>query len=74
MTDSGVLMRDDSEDWKTICEQAAVEQDPEKLIKLTRRITELLDGRNVEARDLAASRTSGQSAPRDPKPDDERSP
>jgi hypothetical protein len=35
-------MRDHAE-WKKICEQAAHEQDPEKLIALTRRIIELLD-------------------------------
>jgi hypothetical protein len=43
-------MQGDSEEWKRLCEQAAKEQDPEKLITLTRRITELLDQRLHTAR------------------------
>jgi hypothetical protein len=43
-------MRDGTEEWKIICEQAAQEQDPEKLMKLTQRITELLDERIEKAR------------------------
>jgi len=35
-------MRDNVE-WKKICEQAAQEQDPERLLELTKRIIELLD-------------------------------
>jgi hypothetical protein len=31
------------EEWQKLCEQAARERDPEKLMALTRRITELLD-------------------------------
>jgi hypothetical protein len=31
------------EEWQKLCEQAAREQDPEKLLRLTQRITELLD-------------------------------
>lgn len=33
------------EDWFKLCEQAAVEQDPEKLVQLTREICRLLDER-----------------------------
>lgn len=29
--------------WRKLCEQAAVEQDPEKLLELTREINRLLD-------------------------------
>lgn len=43
-------MRDDSEEWKRVCEQAAKEQDPETLIKLTQRTTELLDRRVLAGR------------------------
>lgn len=38
-------MRNGSEDWMALCEQAAVEQDPEQLMKLVQRIVELLDSR-----------------------------
>ena len=31
------------EHWRTLCEKAAVEQDPQKLIELTREITRLLE-------------------------------
>jgi len=33
------------EDWFQLCKQAAVEQDPEKLMQLTREICRLLDER-----------------------------
>lgn len=42
-------MPDGTEEWKRICEQAAKEQDPEKLMMLTRRIIELLDQRIRDA-------------------------
>jgi hypothetical protein len=33
------------EEWMKLCEQAAVEQDPEKLVALTREICRLLEER-----------------------------
>jgi len=37
-------MRDATgERWKRLCQQAAVEQDPEKLLELTQEISRLLD-------------------------------
>lgn len=33
------------EEWLRLCEQAAVEQDPEKLVALTREICRLLEER-----------------------------
>ena len=47
----GSPRRDGMEEWQTICEQAAHEQDPEKLMTLTRRIIELLDQRMRDARE-----------------------
>ncbi len=44
-------MQDTKEEWKRLCEQAANEQDPEKLMILTQRIIELLDQRIREARE-----------------------
>ena len=35
-------MRENKERWKLLCEQAAVEQDPQKLLELTREINDLL--------------------------------
>ena len=35
-------MRENEERWKQLCEQAAKEQDPQKLIELTREINRLL--------------------------------
>jgi hypothetical protein len=36
-------LREHTEEWKQLCQQAAVEQDPKKLLELTKRINELLD-------------------------------
>jgi hypothetical protein len=45
-------MRENDERWKDLCQQAANEQDPQKLLELTRQINELLlsrrDRRNIE--------------------------
>lgn len=49
----GWAMRENEELWKKLCAQAAVEQDPKKLMELTREITRLL--REKEER-LAAQR------------------
>jgi len=35
-------MKEHTEDWKNLCEQAAVEQDPQKLLALTQKINDLL--------------------------------
>ena len=38
----GFPVREHTEEWKELCRQAAAEQDPRKLLELTRRINELL--------------------------------
>ena len=38
-------MRENTERWKELCAQAAVEQDPRKLLELTRQINDLLLGK-----------------------------
>jgi hypothetical protein len=38
-------MRENSERWKLLCELAAQEQDPQKLLELTREINDLLLGK-----------------------------
>jgi hypothetical protein len=37
-------MRENNERWKLLCEMAAQEQDPQKLLELTRKINDLLLG------------------------------
>jgi hypothetical protein len=38
-------MQDKTERWKELCAQAAVEQDPQRLLELTREINDLLLGK-----------------------------
>jgi hypothetical protein len=38
-------VRDPNEEWAQLCQQAAVEKDPERLMRLVSRIVELLDTR-----------------------------
>jgi hypothetical protein len=38
-------MRENTERWKLLCELAAKEQDPQKLLELTREINDLLLGK-----------------------------
>jgi hypothetical protein len=38
-------VQENKERWKILCEQAAVEQDPKKLLELTRQINDLLLGK-----------------------------
>jgi hypothetical protein len=54
----GRAMQEKEELWRKLCAQAAVEQDPKKLMELTREINRLL--REKEER-LAAPRKQSQS-------------
>jgi hypothetical protein len=38
-------MKEHTDEWKTLCEQAAVEKDPNKLLALTKKINDLLLGK-----------------------------
>jgi hypothetical protein len=38
-------MQDKTERWKELCAQAAIEQNPQKLLELTREINDLLLGK-----------------------------
>jgi hypothetical protein len=55
-------MREKTERWKALCEQAAVEQDPEKLLQLVREISRLLEEKQA--------RLSGLR-PTEPQPEDQ---
>jgi hypothetical protein len=50
-------MQDNTERWKLLCEEAAVEQNPERLLELTRQINDLLLGkqRRLERPDQPAA-------------------
>jgi len=39
-------MTDSREEWHRLCQQAAEEQDPAKLVKLVERINELLEAKS----------------------------
>jgi hypothetical protein len=41
----GVTVQDKTERWKQLCEEAAVEQNPQRLLELTREINDLLLGK-----------------------------
>jgi hypothetical protein len=40
-------VQDHNEEWTQLCQQAAVEKDPERLMRLVGRIVELLDARRA---------------------------
>ena len=46
--------------WMVLCEQAAVEQDSNKLMELTDEIIRLLDEREAARRVMIPARSSGQ--------------
>ncbi|HST11134.1 MAG TPA: hypothetical protein VLL05_12220 [Terriglobales bacterium] len=39
-------MKDPDDEWQALCAQASAEQDPDKLLELTRRIVQALDAKN----------------------------
>jgi hypothetical protein len=41
----GSMQGENKERWRLLCEQAAVEQDPHRLLELTREINDLLLGK-----------------------------
>jgi hypothetical protein len=56
MDREGHIVKDHIQDWKQLCEQASVEQDPQKLLELTKKINELLLGKQ--------KRLDGETAPK----------
>jgi hypothetical protein len=48
-SEEGTNVQDHNEEWAQLCQQAAVEQDPERLMRLVGRIVELLDARRALA-------------------------
>ena len=46
------MIGENEERWKKLCEQAAEEQDPKKLIELVKKRNELLDAKQKRAGNL----------------------
>ena len=46
------MRREIENEWRRFCERAAVEQDPEKLLELARKINRMLEEEEHEPRDL----------------------
>ena len=44
-----------AEQWRAVCEQAAIEQDPEKLMRLVEQINRLLEEKEQRLRDQHAN-------------------
>ena len=44
-----------AEQWRALCEQAAIEQDPEKLMRLIEQINRLLEEKEQRLRDQHAN-------------------
>lgn len=53
------MQGENGERWRRLCEQAAVEQDPDKLLGLINEITQLLDQKEQR---LKEQRSDSQSA------------
>jgi hypothetical protein len=47
MSGEKMNVKDHNEEWAQLCQQAAVEKDPERLMRLVGRIVELLDARRA---------------------------
>jgi hypothetical protein len=45
-----INVQDPNEEWAQLCQQAAIEKDPERLLRLVSRIVELLDARRASTR------------------------
>jgi hypothetical protein len=50
------------ERWRTLCEQAAVEQDPHKLMKLVQQISQILDEKLKRTQGNERTQANEQSA------------
>ena len=52
-------MQENKERWKLLCEQASVEQDPQKLLELVKEINELLRKKQVRLEGKARETNRG---------------
>jgi len=54
------VLQEAIEEWRELCRQAAVEQDPQKLMELSLRIVEMLEKKQTR---LNQMRSKGNAAP-----------
>jgi hypothetical protein len=54
-----LLIGENKERWRVLCEQAAVEQDPEKLHKLVTEINRLLEEKEARLKDKTPPKAGG---------------
>jgi hypothetical protein len=54
----GPVQGANKERWKMLCEQAAIEQDPEKLHELVKEINDLLEAKEARLKDPALRQQS----------------
>ena len=59
-------MRENQERWRLLCEQAASEQDPQKLVELVKEINALLEAKNARLRGNAPAKSDQNPASTDP--------
>jgi hypothetical protein len=57
------------ERWLHLCEQASVEQNPDRLLKLVNEITRILDEKNQRVQQHSDSKSSNVAAVREPPSD-----
>jgi hypothetical protein len=56
-------MKEHTEEWKNLCEQATVEQDPQKLLALTNKINDLLLGKQHQLdRETSTDKAKGSDS------------
>jgi len=51
--EASIVIGNTKERWRELCEQASVEQDPDKLLELVREINQLLDEKRTRLADKA---------------------
>jgi hypothetical protein len=52
------MQGDTAERWRKLCEQAAIEQDPQKLLELSEEINRLLEAKEQRLKNEQANRQS----------------
>ena len=53
-----LMQGDTAERWRKLCEQAAIEQDPQKLLELSEEINSLLEAKEQRLKNEQANRQS----------------
>ena len=56
-------MQDNAERWRYLCQQASIEQDPDKLLALVKEINELLQAKEARLQRLRVQRETEKNPP-----------